>query len=191
MNKLAIVSLAVVTAFVLATGASADQFTYGYDGSGFDATITYTANSVAGDPGVYQITSVAGIIDSAGSDITAPVSFNTSVYADPNGTGPNTAYFPNNGFSYDNLLTPSATPTLDTYGVLFDVDGLYFNLYSEDGVYQWADNGVYTNLSNLADPMDDPPDTTPEPGSLMLFGTGFLVLAGLVYRRKVRVLVKL
>ena len=183
MRSFTLATLALATAFAIAPAASADQFTYGYNGSGFDGVLSFTANPVSGNPGVFQITNVAGTINAAGTDITTPVSFSVPVYADPNGISSNTVYFPNVGFSYDNLLTPGAALTLDFYGVLFDVNGLYFNIYSNNGLYQWADTGSYTNFNNLADPMVDP-EPAPEPGSLLLFATGLLCMAALLSRRK-------
>ena len=165
--------------------ARADQFSYNFIGSGFDATLTFTASSVTSDPGVYQISNVAGTIRTAGGDIAGPVTFSSGVYDDPYGTAaPNTAWFPTIGFNYDNLLTPAAAEVFNYYGVLFEVDNVYFNLYSNNGGYQWADTGSHTNPSNLADPMVDPPiSSTSEPGSLLLFGSGLLALAWFVFRR--------
>jgi len=183
MKKPLFVLLALATVLSFAPTASADSFSYSFNGSGFDASLTFTANQVVGDPGVYQINSVAGTIFSAGNDILSPVSFNVPVYADPNGTNPSTAYFPNVSFIFDNLLTPNSAQILNFNGVLFDVSGLYFNLYSNNGIYQWADTGTYTNTDNLSDPIVDPPISgTPEPSSLLLFATGLIALAAIFYR---------
>jgi hypothetical protein len=176
--------LALVAVLSITPPALADQFSYAFNGSGFDASLTFTANQVAGDPGVYQIASVAGTIFSAGSDIVSPVAFDVPVYADPNGVSPNTAYFPGVAFTYDNLLTPASLPVLNYNGVLFDVNGLYFNLYSNNGIYQWADTGNYVNSDNLSDPLADPPiSNAPEPAPLLLFATGLFALAGLLLRK--------
>jgi hypothetical protein len=184
MCKSLFVLLASVTALALVPTLSADDFSYSYNGSGFNASLTYTANQVSGDPGVYEITNVAGTIYAAGGDIPGPVSFDVAVYSDPNGVNPNTVDLSNVDFIYDNLLTPGATPTLDYYGVLFEVNDLYFNLYSNDDTYQWADDGTYTNLSNLSDPMTDPPGTASEPDSLCLFGSALLALATLLLLKR-------
>jgi hypothetical protein len=184
MKHFSLLVLALTAVLSTTPAARADRFSYSFDGSGFDASLTFTASQVKNDPGVYQISNVAGTIYTAGVDIKSPVSFSTAAYTDPNGIAPNTEYFPTVGFIYDNLLTPGASQVFDFQGVLFEADGLYFNLFSNNGAYQWADTGSYTNTSNVAYPMTDPPASeTSEPGSLLLFGTGLLVLAGFVFRR--------
>jgi hypothetical protein len=195
MKNFALVLLALTTVLTMTPTARADQFSYNFNDTGngpaFDATLTFTATAVPNDSGVYQISNVAGTIFEAGADITSPVTFSTAVYNDPNGIQQNTVGFANVSFIYDNLLMPGSKLILDTPGVLFGVDNLYFNLYSENGGYQWADTGTFTNSDNLSDPMVDPPlSEASEPGTLLLFGTGLLVLAVIVFR-KARPLVNL
>jgi hypothetical protein len=183
MKHFSLLVLALTAVLSTTPAARADRFSYSFDGSGFDASLTFTASLVKNDPGVYQISNVAGTIYTAGADITKAVSINTAVVPDPAGTAPYTEYFPTVGFIYDNLLTPGASQIFDFNGVLFEADGLYFNLFSNNGGYQWADTGSYTNTSNVAYPMTDPPASeASEPGSLLLFGTGLLLLAWFVFR---------
>jgi len=184
MKNFPFVLLSLVAVLSFTPTASADQFTYAFNGSGFNAALTFTASPVSGDPGVYLISNVAGTIFSAGTDILAPVSFNVPVVDNPNSPSTTTAYFPSVAFIYDNLLTPASSRVLNFNGVLFDVSGLYFNLYSNNGIYQWADTGSYTNSDNISDPLADPPiDGAPEPSPLLLLVSGLLALAGIRLRR--------
>jgi hypothetical protein len=82
---------------------------------------------------------------------------------------------------FDNLLSPSSPFILDFWGVLIDANGVDINIFSNDGTYQWLDNASYPNGSNLSEPLTA--TETPEPGTLLLLGTGILGMALLVFRK--------
>jgi hypothetical protein len=177
--------LALAMALAADPAARADTFSYTFVGSGLDAAVTFTAVSNSLPDDTYTITSVAGTI-SAGTDIPFPATFTAAdVVNDPYAPGGyDTFLFPAGGgsFEYDNQLFPSQNPVLDYYGVLFDVSGVYINIYSDNGICQWADNGSYTNFTNT----DQPISPIPEPWPLPLLGTGLFGLVFAVYRKAVK-----
>jgi len=179
MKRFSVALLALATALAIAPAALADTFSYTFQGSNLDAHLTFTAVSDGG--GTYTITYVTGTILAA-PDITPTTTVNTAPVFDPNGTNP-ADYGPlvPNGdeVQYDNLLSPGSTLALDFSGVLFDVGGVYVNIFSNNGSYEWLDSGMYSNTSNVGDPIA----ATPEPSSLLLLGTGLLALAFFAFRK--------
>lgn len=167
-------------ALTIAPAALADSFTYSFVGSGLDAVLTFTAASNGLPDGSYTITNVAGTI-SAGSDIASPVSFSTAPLADPNAPcGYDCGATTIGNIEFNNQLFPTLSPALDFDGVAFDVSGLNVNIYSNNGIYQWTDSGSYQNGTNTNQPLTS---SAPEPGSLLLFGTGLLGLAWVLFRK--------
>ena len=180
MKKLTLTLFALAAALAITPAALADTlFPYTFVGSGLDTALTFSGT--ANGDGSYTIANVAGTIFTAGSDITSPVIINEAPVFDPNGTASNTINYGSIGIDYDNQLFPSQTPALDFSGVLFDVSGLYINIYGVGSAYEWLDTGNYTNPSNSEQPVG----VTPEPGSLLLLGTGLAGLA-VMLRRKMR-----
>jgi hypothetical protein len=93
-------------------------------------------------------------------------------------------YSPAGAFIYDNLISPALNPILDVYGLLFrDAAGDEVNLWGNTGApysfYEWVPSVGYT----IADNNVSISNITPEPGSLLLLGSGLLGMAVLVSRR--------
>jgi hypothetical protein len=160
--------------------------------------VTATANDANGvvTPGTDTITSVAGSFTVNGTtyNINTPVSPETANF------GSNSSNFTTSsdgGFLFDNLLYPSNSGNgiLDWGGLLVDDNGYELNLFSGsqgagspgDLYFYFADDGSYHSNNRIPNAVNGPADATlvatPEPGSLLLLGSGLLGLAFVVFRK--------
>jgi hypothetical protein len=202
MRKFWLVLLALTAAFVIAPPASADSFYYAINGQNFSADLTFTATPIAGYSGDYTITGVTGWFSDPDTGLVNLSSSNPATVISagnviPASGGSQPTYANNGSFQYDNVLYANLTGNriLDWEGLLFSIDnGSYeLNIFSDStydaaGYFYWADNGSYYSDNSITiDPSGSliaaPGDltTAPEPGSLLLLGTGLLDLAAVIF----------
>ena len=93
-------------------------------------------------------------------------------------------------FTYDDLLYPTGSggQNLDYNGLLFNFDGMELNLWERGFPYTegWYEYDPVTTNTNSGSGLFY---LTPEPGTLLLLGTGLFCLAGLLLRRRASALV--
>jgi len=169
MKKMWIVALAMTVALAIAPFAKADTYSYDFTGSqGESGAFTVSATSVGG--GVYDVTS--GTLTVTG----APYSGAFTFY--PNPVPGSESNSPSGLIIYDDLLYPNAglDSKLDTSGLLFTQGSAEFNIFGYGGNIPYgileAASGGYPliDVSVSLAPI-------PELASLLLLGSGLLLLA--------------
>jgi hypothetical protein len=140
-----------------------------------------------------------GITGATGTVVIGTTSYsNVSLYPDPGGPGYNETAPPTGILTYDNkLLGSNKANYLDTNGLLLEIPGLSESkkvkkvlTTSDYWVLEWhANGGGYYELQNSLVTADVyrletlTATSTPEPVTLLLFGTGLMGIGGMVRRK--------
>ena len=178
MKKFSLALLAIATALAISPVVSAQTFDFSYGFAGNSGTIAVygalTTSSAGG--GVYDVT---------GGNITV-------LFGDPNlpamstgtllGSNGSIMTSPDGYFYYDNVLLPGQNPLIDNDGLLFLVDALEVNIFSNGpspsggaGTYQFYDSDGFNLFGNFD---LSPATSVPEYGGLLMLILCALTLVG-------------
>ncbi len=211
MKKILVVTLALAAALATAPAVMADTFGSNISGSASGSvSVSGALTGIAGETGDYNINTGTGAFTvgtySFNGSIVANIASATSA-------GPGYGNNDSAAAWYSDVLNPTATalgylPAVSDSGAgnPTSVSGLLFSLTGDAGSYTAGDQYVYlvlffngtsdvlylTDASgnssdaysvSLSQPSDQS-SVTPEPSSMLLMGTGLLLMAGFLFRQK-------
>jgi hypothetical protein len=211
MKKISLVILALATALATAPAAMADSFNFVVSGpSEAYVSPTHTAGPTFSGSGILTgINEGGGVFDivTLGSSATFVIGTDTYtaiIIGNPTYPAPSDMLPVSIGATYDDMLTPGTSPYVNDNGLLFSLSGsgslngeeleIAYNDYTP-GLYYHDDIWNVVNPStgnplilNAAggDPLTEfnLSGATPEPSSLLLMGTGLLLMVGFLFRSK-------